>query len=335
MDETEEVKPAMASTPGNVSKPAWQLRFKAWRRRFYEHLPYISRKRYREVRSELVVLRGAIHKVLVRVGDALAHQAKITELIPVRHAAADELCLFVSFASDPKLKPHVIDHVLALREKNIAVTLVINTELPADLFEIPNELMESLNGCFIRENLGFDFGAWAHGFSLLRPEIYGKRLYLVNDSIVGPLNRAAFNNTIAGVRSSTADLIGLTENYKPCLHLQSFFLVFNERLLRSKELATFMGGVLNLPNKEAVIECYETQLTPFLRRAGYRCEVLFPNTAAAIGFGNEPTRNWKSLIERGFPFIKASVLRRQHGDADLARLVPSGYLEEAGWQPKC
>lgn len=322
--------PNMNCASDNASPLSWRLRFKALRKRFYERLPYIKRKRFREVYAELTVLRTALNKVLLTVGEALASQAKLTEVVPLSNAAADELCLFVSFAPNPKLKPHVIDHVTALLDEGIAVTLVINTELPADSIAIPAQLKQRLNGCVIRENLGFDFGAWAHGFLLLKPETFGKRLYLVNDSIVGPLDRNAYRRIIAGVRSSTADLVGLTENHRPCPHLQSYFLAFNERLLRSNELATFMNGVLNMPNKQVVIACYETQLTPFLRQAGYQCEALFPNVSMVIGFGNETTRNWRSLLQRGFPFVKASVLRKLRDDPELAQLLPAQYLKECG-----
>jgi len=262
---------------------------------------------------------------MLTVDEAFASHAQWHALRPCSNAKVEDLCLFVSFAPGAQLKPHVIDHVHALMSDGIAVTLIVNTEIAPHEMKVPVELLDRLHGCFIRENVGFDFAAWAHAFSALHPEVCCKRLYLLNDSIVGPLDRVAFRQIIADVRRSTADVVGLTENRKPRLHLQSFFLVFNERVLHSKVLGSFMRGVLNLPSKKLVIDCYETQLTDFLRKAGYRCEALFPNLSGHLGFDDETTRNWKELRERGFPFVKASVLNRFRDDPELMQVIPARY----------
>jgi malate dehydrogenase (oxaloacetate-decarboxylating)(NADP+) len=83
----------------------------------------------------------------------------------------------------------------------------------------------------VRENKGFDFGAWSQVMSELD---FGKvdRLYWVNDSIYGPLNDESFNKLIDRVRNSKSDFIGLTFNKKYFFHLQSYFLVFNKKILK-------------------------------------------------------------------------------------------------------
>lgn len=302
-----------------LRKLTWRLRFKAWRKRFYEHLPYIRRKTYRRLQTEFVALR----EILLTL-DAASH-AQWHAIQPYSNIQAEEICLFVTFAPQAQLKSHVIDHLNALMNDGIAVTLIVNTEISPHEMKIPVELLDRLNGCFIRENVGFDFAAWAHAFLVLQPETCCQRLYLVNDSIVGPLDGTAYRQIIAGVRCSSADVVGLTENLKPRLHLQSFFLVFNKGVLHSNELGSFMRGVLNLPSKKLVIDCYETQLTEFLCSAGYRCEALFPNLSGHLGFDDETTRNWKKLRERGFPFVKASILKRFRDDPELIALIPARY----------
>ncbi|HVF16759.1 MAG TPA: rhamnan synthesis F family protein, partial [Steroidobacteraceae bacterium] len=182
------------------------------------------------------------------------------------------------------------------------------------------------SGCLVRANVGYDFAAWSHVYSLLEPALVRHRLYLINDSIVGPLDHGAYSNLLHRVRHSSADLIGLTCNPDPHEHLQSFYLVFNERLLRSQLFDAFMRRVVNMPRKESVVTSYELWLSPFFQRNGFNAETLFPNIST---YGPE-TRNdtlshWRELVAAGFPFIKSAVLTSTD-DADEARqLLPVRY----------
>jgi lipopolysaccharide biosynthesis protein len=188
---------------------------------------------------------------------------------------------------------------------------------------IDADLVERLSGCLIRANSGFDFAAWAHAYSLLEIPQTCKRLYLVNDSLVGPLQPASYVSMIARIRGSTADLVGLTENSEPQPHLQSQFLVVTQRLLRSEVFGRLMRGIVNMPTKEGVIQQYETQITRFLRAHGFGCEAVFPR----LGQGDDDTiHNWAQLIEQGFPFVRTRVLEAVRDTPEAARLLPERYL---------
>jgi lipopolysaccharide biosynthesis protein len=151
-----------------------------------------------------------------------------------------------------------------------------------------------------------------------------RRLYLVNDSIVGPLDLAAYRAILGRIRRSGADMIGLTQNTKPRPHLQSFYLAFNERLFGSPLFTSVMTNLLNLPSKDAVIDVYETHLTGYFQEHGFQCEVLFPNMAQD-GHSDDAFFRWARLIEIGFPFIKTSILKSAAGSTDIVRLVPGKY----------
>ena len=120
-------------------------------------------------------------------------------------------------------------------------------------------------------------------------------------------------------------MVGLTENTKPKPHLQSFFLAFNDRLFNSPIFVGAMKNLLNLPSKNAVIHTYEIQFTGFFQKHGFRCEALFPNMAGDDGLTDDTLYRWARLIEKGFPFIKSSVLRKSAETADIVRLVPRRY----------
>ena len=248
-----------------------------------------------------------------------ATSVPIVAKLPVDIGAAHEICLFVSFAPAPTLKSHVRDHIHSLVDQGIAVVLIVNTPHASEQLIIDADLVERLSGCLIRANSGFDFAAWAHAYSLLAIPQTCKRLYLVNDSLVGPLQPASYVSMIARIRGSTADLVGLTEHNEPQPHLQSPFLVVTQRLLRSEVFGRLMRGIVNMPTNEGVIFQYETQITRFLRAHGFRCEAVFPR----LGQGDDDTiHNWVRLIEQGFPFVRTQILETRRDTSEAARLIP-------------
>jgi len=312
----------------------WQS-FKNWLEKQEDRLPYVSRKRYdraisrsnkrKKINNSLREEHAALAKLLLVPADALAARATITHAIPIGPGETDELCLFVTHAPSPTLKQHVVDHVNSLIDENIAVVLVINTDHQAAEFMLPPDFSSRLTGLLVRQNIGFDFAAWAHAFCLLPRGMAKRRLYFVNDSIVGPLDKAAYRTILERIRRSTADMIGLTQNTKPRPHLQSFYLAFNERLFGSPLFTNFMTNLLNLPSKNAVIDAYEIHLTAHFQAHGFQCEALFPNMAQDDSLTDDTTFRWARLIETGFPFVKGHVLRNNTDPADIIRLVPGKY----------
>jgi hypothetical protein len=318
----------------DTDKRTLRSRYKWLRKKILSLTPFIRRTRHERALHRIdkyLQMERKAHEALGYLffsSPELATTATCRIRGPLLSSPVDELCLFVTHASTPRLKPHVIDHIQALLAANVAVILIANTDLDPTQLEVPQALAARLSGCVVRANVGYDFAAWAHVYALFDPLLVRQRLYLVNDSIVGPLDDVAYANLLRRVRESHADLIGLTCNPDPHEHLQSFFLVFNERLLRSELFDAFMRRVVNMPRKESVVTTYELWLSPFLQRNGFSVEALFPNIST---YGpqtrNDTLSHWKQLVEAGFPFIKSAVLTSTN-DADEARkMLPARYVQ--------
>ncbi len=309
-----------------------RLRFKSLRKRLLSKAPFIRRSRHHRllasVKKDLERERAANESMgfLFFSPPTLATSARFVMRVPVRDRVADELCLFVTHASRTNLKPHVIDHIEALLDAGVAVMLIANTDLEPASLEIPPLLQERLHGLMIRQNIGFDFAAWAHAYAQIDSRSVSQRLFLINDSLVGPLDRVVYDELLQKIRGAQADFIGLTCNPDSHEHLQSFYLVFNSRLLHAAVFDRFMRSVVNLPAKQNVVDCYEIWLTPFLVQQGFVGVAMFPNIATnQRPFRNDTLYNWRELIDAGFPFIKGQVLR-DPSMADRAReLLPSRY----------
>ena len=270
------------------------------RRALKEKLPFVRRREYE-------ILASKYDGLIVDLGwqAPLAREAKI-DVIKAPTAPLDgDICFFVTHASATVLKPNVVHHVECLLAQNIKVVLIVNTDLPFASICVDEKLAVQLDGIFIRENLGFDFAAWAHAYTLAPPTELWTRLLLINDSMIGPLNEGDFSRTIARLRESSADIIGLLQNTTPLLHLQSFFLAFRQTALIHPKFKHWMTNVRCLKEKIHVIDVYETRLTQMMTNAGLRAEVLF----ASLGEGDDTIARWENLIDVGFPYVKASVAK--------------------------
>ena len=289
--------------------------FRHWRRSVKAKMPYVRRREYRKVMQRFEALAETIC-----VGVPRADRARIVELKAPSSQSVDELCLFLSYQPGTTLKRSVQTHISALLERGIRVVLILNTATPVEQIRIDPALADRLEAIYVRENLGYDFAGWAHVHTLLAPRVHARRLYLVNDSITGPFDDAAFDRMIGRIRASKADMIGLTEAMSPRPHLQSFFLVFNERAV-TEIVGPFLRDVLCFPTKGTVIDLYETRLTQHLRRAGFVCEPVFPPLTKNKLNANDTYYMWQELLEAGFPFVKVSIANENPDHPTIRRLM--------------
>jgi hypothetical protein len=298
--------------------------FRSWRRDVKARMPYVRRREYR-------ILQRRYDDLIDSLGWTAqpAARARSRVLKPVEPPPSGEVCFFVSHAAQPMLKPHVRVHVEHLLRSGVHVILILNSDLDADRIEIQPSFAHRLSGLLVRENVGFDFAAWAHAYALCTLAKQWSRLILVNDSIVGPLNIADFDSLMKRLRQSNADVVSLTENRFPPRHLQSFFLALNASALRTEVVPQLFGRILNLPTKDQVIEVYEKRLTGVLTGRGLRCESLFAPLTEDLHSANDLSFRWAELIRAGFPYIKASVLECLRDHPDVRALVPAEFLGAA------
>ncbi|MEP4879458.1 MAG: rhamnan synthesis F family protein [Tateyamaria sp.] len=213
---------------------------------------------------------------------------------------SDELALFVTFAPGGKIKPHVPQYLCALKQAGISTILIVAADNPDAVQTV--DLIEKVDGLFVRQNGGFDFAAWAHVAREI--EFTGVRsIFLVNDSLVGPFTIKGFNHILARVRGSDAELIGMTNSIELKQHLQSYFVVAKNDGVGA--LLDFLKTVRILEDKWQVIFSYEIQMASYFRSRGLTAEPLFPSFEST----NPTVQLWRELIAQGFPFVKVEVIR--------------------------
>ena len=204
----------------------------------------------------------------------------------------------------------VDDYVLYYLEnlKLIAdkIIFVSDNNLP----EIEQNKLQNLCHKVIAEKHGeYDFGSYKRGLEeayKLSDEF--DSIIIANDSCYGPLKPLV--NVFQPMEYSDCDFWGLAVNQEIYLpHLQSYFLVFNKKIINSDVFRSFFRNVKHEDNKQNIIENYEIALTSEFVDAGFKMDSFIKKI-----FERNPTTQQESfsfLIKNNFPFFKVSSIADQ------------------------
>ena len=183
-------------------------------------------------------------------------------------------------------------------------------------------LKANSNYVFFRENKGYDAGAYQDavlnrlGMAKLREF---DELVLFNNSFYGPIY--SFEDMFETMESRKVDFWGITahENVRTPYHIQSYFLVIENRLLKSnifedywrnqKECDTFRDAVIN----------FELKISTFFIERGFTCSTYIDYLKIKEEYGMTGNllnaANYELLAEMHCPVVKRKYVMQsmEHG----------------------
>lgn len=244
---------------------------------------------------------------LVRAEPLQPHEEVESASITVlkNSGSSERVALLVTHSPDGKIKPHVYNYATELTLGGLSVFLIVASD--ANDVVIPENLNATCAHIIVRQNIGFDFAAWAHTIKIHPWIQHCKEIILTNDSIIGPIGMSG-SELMEKIRSRHADVIGLVENNEHARHLQSFFLVCREKAIQSRDFKNFWSTVINHADKSKVIRDYEITFTSRLQSCGLSTDCIFQQA----GENNATIFNWEKLIDEGFPFLKFEVVKNSN-----------------------
>lgn len=220
----------------------------------------------------------------------------------------DQVCLFAHFDKDNRVDDYVRYYLKNIKQLGFSTIFISSSQLcDADLERIRADCHDII----LRENAGFDFGSWSTGLAKYRDSING-RLLLANDSVYGPIGNLA--KALDRLFRTPADFYGMVESIEATPHLQSWFLLFEPWVIKSKEFVTILNQPFHKMTKEQIIESGELALSRQLVASGFHYEALFRNDRAHL-MSQRHTANpmllfWRELLlMEGVPFLKVELLR--------------------------
>lgn len=170
-----------------------------------------------------------------------------------------------------------------------------------------------------RSNIGLDFASWRCAIEYYNIINNYESLLLTNDSIIGPL--FPLKKYLDTFSKKKHTICGLTDSFEKHHHIQSYFLYFNNDLLKSDFFKTFLSTIKVLKNKDMIIRNYEIGLSKLAREENINLYSYVDARNLIIEKENSfnvTLFKWSEIIEKfQFPFIKRELLAKNRLNYNL------------------
>ena len=242
--------------------------------------------------------------------------------------------VFAHYDKDSIIDDYVIYYLKEL--KKIAATIVF-----VSCCNLSDKEIEKLNGIashvIAQIHDEYDFGSYKRGFLYLQDKLDEfDELIFANDSCYGPLY--PLEKVFSKMGNEHCDFWGITKNnfgYKKNLkhffvkrpHVQSYFIVFKQKIFTQDFFADFMQSIKHLQTKKEIISKYEIGLTELLKEKGFKFKTFIN---AYENINNITILKWRQIIEKyQMPFVKKSLFDLKNTDAATIE----GYYKLLGNYP--
>lgn len=218
-----------------------------------------------------------------------------------------KVCVFVHYDRRGKVHDYVLFYLKALAKAGFKIVFVTNAPKldPTGLDAVRRVAHRVLR----RANVGYDFGAYKDGISMIPDLARLDFLLLANDSVYGPFS--SIDQLMAKADPGRAQFWGLTDSWEESYHLQSYFLLFGRAALGNPAFRAFWRRVRYVNSKPYVIRNYELGLSRALMKAGLRGGALFSAREASRLVMDEV--NAGGLVDPGVDRFSRKYLKRIHG----------------------
>ena len=240
--------------------------------------------------------------------------------------ADDDVLIYVAYSADGTLSDLHVRSIGVYAAHGYRVILMVNSGDYSRIVD-PGETPALIQ--IIRENIGFDFGAWGDAVRWIGGLDRVRSISFTNDSLVGPLTSAGAVGLRTKIEESDADVVFLTESQETKKHYQSYFFSLKRKALAEGGLKVLMDTPY-VEEKEALILNYELPFFTKFEALGLKPVAIFPCPEAAEARTNPTIRFWRELCTSGFPFLKVTLISDGHIDSvssDLKEVLDTGWIE--------
>ena len=243
------------------------------------------------------------------------------------------LAVFVHYDKNGDFKESDMHYLRHLRKITDRLIFISNSPVTDNA---KGKILKIVDQIKIRDNFGFDFGAWRDilidvGFDKLGDY---DELILMNNSCYAPL--FPFADMFDAMEQKECDFWGVTEfpelknsNRPEAVflpertipkHIQSYFMVFRKTVLESSAFKDFWE---NVSDKESLLEIvvnYETQLTGVLEKNGFKSACFIEESGLLqLSRSHDPAFNAIYNMPMDFitlrsPFMKKNILYSLPGE---------------------
>lgn len=219
-------------------------------------------------------------------------------------AADDDILIFVAFCADGRLSSLQRRQIGDYQSAGYRVVLCINSPRFED--ELDPDIAAA-DAIIVRENAGFDFGAWAHVCRVMGGLDRARSVTFTNDSVVAVGGNGALASQREAINEAGRDILFATQNLEIREHFQSYFFSVSRAALERGALQV-IAGLPTYSDKDALIQEVEITLGDRFADNGFECGHLYALEAAEHSGANPTIHHWKEAIDAGMPYFKVQLL---------------------------
>lgn len=197
-----------------------------------------------------------------------------------------KIAVFAHYDENNQIKSYVLYYLQALRQ--VCDEIIFITTSCLSNIEL-SEVSLLCSNVISRENIGHDFYSYKVGINTIGDLSKVEQLILCNDSCYGPI--FDLKPMFQRMNDSKADFWGISAVSRPQLHIQSYFLVFNHKVIQSAIFKNFWSQVKVLNNKDKIITGYEVGLSQRLMSAKFSWQTFIPHTEYKLPW-------WKIILRK-------------------------------------
>lgn len=183
--------------------------------------------------------------------------------------------IFAGYNANGIIADYVITYIKGLNEVTDGVIYIADSNLKEEEYKKIKKLVIYTKHEHHNE---YDWGSYKRGFNWLKENGYlkeTKELILANDSCYAPLK--SFKPMFEKMsKNPELDFWGDSQNTAFTNHLQSYFMVLRNPVIKSKAFDNFINKVKHQPYPSMYITEYEVKLTPLLENLGYSWDSYLP-----------------------------------------------------------
>ncbi|MCL6655302.1 hypothetical protein A6R70_23800 [Agrobacterium rubi] len=239
------------------------------------------------------------------------------------------LCLFVHYNSTGSIDGADLHLLQGLRNVSTSVIFISNSPLDG---EAENIIADYCDRVIKRSNRGFDFSAWRKGIEEIGWNTLTQfdEVVFVNNSCWGPVFPLPEVFTHMGQKN--VDFWGLTsfprlqQSERPEAkfskdgtiphHLQSYFMVFNKKVVKSPQFYRFWSSVEEKTDMEDVVFSYETGISSQLSRAGFTFASYVPESELLQLENGDPRFNHPYNRPDQIVLLKGPLIKKRSREYD-------------------
>jgi rhamnosyltransferase len=245
-----------------------------------------------------------------------------------------KICLFAHYDRENKVNDYTTNYLKNLKNFGFEIIFISTSDYLSESELVKIESFTSI--IIIRENIGYDFGSWATGFSYLKNIKKINQIVIVNDSVYGPISSLEY--ALSKLEQSDCDIWGINDSYEIAHHIQSYFICFKNRSISEGFVNKYFDSIKIEKSKQDIINNYEVGLMQLAIKLGYKIDTLcnynevikkinpkfskYESVINNVEFIN-PTLWLPSILSDDFksPFIKKELIKSNPHNIDLTSIL--------------